>query len=67
MKKNDIVIIPYGKDATLRIRRDKILATVNVPGSDHIDVYMADTANPWHITGAPSDAIVGLIWGGDDE
>lgn len=60
--KTNIVIIPYGKDATLRIRKDKIIATVNVPGSDHTDIYVADSATPWHITGAPSDAIVGLVW-----
>lgn len=68
MKNNDeIVIIPFGDNANLRIRKDQIIATVNVPGSEHIDVYVNGVANPWHITGVPADAIVGLIWGGDDD
>lgn len=66
MKTYDVVIIPYG-NATLRIRRDKIVATVNVPGSNHIDIYTSDTTNPWHISDVPADAINGLIWGGEDE
>lgn len=65
--KDDIVIIPFGNNATLRVRRDQIIATVNVPGSDHIDVYVSGVANPWHVHGCSSDAIVGLIWGGDDD
>ena len=65
--KNDIVIIPFNANAKLRIRRDQIIATVNVPGSDHIDIYVNGIANPWHVNDIPSDAIVGLIWGGDDE
>lgn len=64
--KNDIVIIPYGDKAKLRIRRDKIIATVNVPGSNHIDIYTSDTSNPWHVNDVPADAIVGLIWGGNE-
>ena len=67
MKKDEILIIPYGNDAKLRIRKDKIIATVSCSGSDHIDVYAEGTVHPWHITGVPADAIIGLIWGGDNE
>lgn len=65
--KNDIVIIPFGNNATLRVRKDQIIATVNVPGSDHIDIYVNGIANPWHIQSCPSDAIIGLIWGGEED
>lgn len=65
--KENIVIIPLGDNANLRVRKDKIVATVNTPGSDHIDIYIEGMANPQHIHNYPSDAIVGLIWGGDNE
>lgn len=62
----EVLIIPYGNGARLHIRKDKIVATVNTPGSDHIDIYTSDTVNPWHVVGTPSDAIVGMIWGEED-
>lgn len=62
----DVVIIPYGHGANLHIRKDKIIATVNVPGSNHIDIYTSDTANPWHVSEVPSDTVVGMIWGEED-
>lgn len=63
MKKNEIVIIPYGEKAKLHLRRDRIIATVSEDGSDHIDIYTSYTPHPWHISGVPADAINGLIWG----
>lgn len=62
----DVVVIPYGNGARLHIRKDKIVATVNVPGSNHIDIYTSDTVNPWHVSEVPSDTIIGMIWGEED-
>ena len=60
--KSNVVVIPYGKNANLRIRRDKIIATVNIPGSDNIDIYTQDTMTPWHVSNVSSDEIIDLIW-----
>ena len=59
----DVIEIKINGNATLRIRKDKIVATVNIPGSNHIDIYTEGNVNPWHITDTPADAIAGLIWG----
>lgn len=63
--KIDFVTIPYGPNAKLRIRRDRIIATVSTPGSNHIDIYTADTSHPWHITDVVADDIIGDIWEGE--
>lgn len=67
MKRNEIVEIKIADNAILRLRKDKILATVGTPGSNHIDIYVEGAATPFHVTNTPTDAIVGLIWGGEDE
>ena len=61
MNKN-VINIPYGNHAVLRINRDKIVATVSEPGSDHIDIYTSETAHPWHVTNTSADALIHLIW-----
>ena len=66
MKRNEVVEIKVADNAILRLRKDKILATVGTPGSDHIDIYIEGATNPFHITNTPSDAIIGLIWGGEE-
>lgn len=60
--KHSYVTIPYGNNATLRIRKDRIVATVSAPDSNNIDIYTADTVNPWHITEAQVDNIIFDIW-----
>lgn len=65
--KNNVIVIPLGDNANLRIRKDKIVATVNTTGSDHIDIYVDGAANPWHVYNYPSDKLVDLIWEGDNE
>lgn len=66
MKKNDIVVIPYGEHAKLNVRRDKIIATIHTPDSNKVDMYIEGVDHPLHITDAPADAVIGLIWGGDE-
>ena len=65
--KNDVVIIPLDNKSNLYLRKDKIIATVSVPGSDHIDIYTQGNINPFHVNSMPADAAIGLIWGADDE
>lgn len=67
MKCNEIVEIKIADNAILRLRKDKILATVGTPGSDHIDIYVEGVTTPFHVTNTPNDAIIGLIWGGDNK
>lgn len=66
MRHNEVIVIPYEDKAKLHIRKDKITATVHIPGSNHIDVYVEGVANPWHINKIPADATIGLIWGDED-
>ena len=37
------------KNATLRVRIDRIVATVSSTGSSNIELYVAGVANPWHL------------------
>jgi len=37
------------KNATLRVRPDRIVATVSSPSSSNIELYVAGVANPWHL------------------
>jgi len=36
-------------DAKLRVRADKIMATVSSKGSRSIELYVEGIANPWHL------------------
>jgi hypothetical protein len=37
------------KNATLRVRPDRIVATVSSTSSSNIELYVAGVANPWHL------------------
>lgn len=63
---SEIVVIPFGENAKLRVRKDKIIATVNTPGSDHTDIYIEGIGNPQHIYNCPSDEVINIIWGEDN-
>lgn len=63
---NEIVVIPFGDNATLRVRKDKIVATVSTPGSNHTDIYIEGISNPQHIYNYPSDEVISIIWGKED-
>lgn len=61
--RDEIVQIKIADNAILNLRKDKILATVSTPGSDHLDIYVEGASTPFHVTDTPADAITGLIWG----
>ena len=66
MKNTDtILLIKITDNSTLRVRKDKIVATVSgdLPGTT--DLYVEGVGTPWHIPNAvtPTDALIGLIWG----
>ena len=63
---SEIVIIPFGEHAKLRIRKDKIVATVSSPGSNHTDIYIEGLSNPQHVYNFPADEVLRLIWGEED-
>ena len=58
-----IIVVPFGENATLRLRSDKIIATVAVPGSDHVDIYSEGISNPLHIYNCNADSLVNEVWG----
>jgi hypothetical protein len=49
---------------TLRIRTEKIIATISSKGSDNVDIYCSDTAVPFHIkaTKKTPQELVDYIW-----
>ena len=51
-------------DGVLRIRTEKIIATLSHRNGDKIDIYCADTPNPFHIqaTTKTSREIIDYIW-----
>lgn len=58
------------KDATLRVRADRIVATVSSADSSNIELYVAGVANPWHLViGDDHSAaeIVDSIWSEKEE
>lgn len=58
------------KNATLRVRLDRIVATVSSPNSSNIELYVAGVANPWHLSiGDDHSAaeIVEFIWSEKEE
>ena len=53
------------KNATLRVRPDRIVATVSSPSSSNIELYVAGIANPWHLAvgdDCSAAEIVDSIW-----
>lgn len=53
------------KNATLRVRSDRIVATVSSTGSSTIELYVAGVANPWHLVVCDDHSaaeIVESIW-----
>ena len=58
------------KNATLRVRPDRIVATVSSTSSSNIELYVAGVANPWHlIVGDDHSAaeIIDSIWNEKEE
>ena len=58
------------KDATLRVRADRIVATVSSNDTSHIELYVAGVANPWHLAvaeGHSAAEIVDSIWSEKEE
>ena len=62
---SEIGVIPFGENAKFRVRKDKIVATVNTPGSNHTDIYIEGMDNPQHIYNYPSDKVIDIIWGNE--
>ena len=61
----DIILIKLNDNATLHVRKDKIVATVSGENHGITDLYVEGIALPWHIPDSvtPSNAIIGLVWG----
>ena len=58
------------KNATLRVRADRIVATVSSNDTSHIELYVAGVANPWHLAvaeGRSAAEIVDSIWSEKEE
>lgn len=62
MKNSNVITIPINDNASLRIRKDNVVATVNIPGSDSVDIYVSGVANPWHVKNINSNELIGMIW-----
>jgi len=58
----DYINIPYGPNATLRIRKSNIIATVSCPDTNRIDIYVAGAFNPWYIKDINTEEIINKIW-----
>ena len=58
------------KNATLRVRADRIVATVSSNDVSHIELYVAGVANPWHLVvddNRSAAEIVDSIWNEKEE
>jgi len=58
------------KNATLRVRSDRIVATVSSTGSSNVELYVAGVANPWHLSVTDSHSaaeIIDSIWSEKEE
>ena len=58
------------KNATLRVRADRIVATVSSNDTSHIELYVSGVANPWHLSVAEGHSaadIVDSIWNEKEE
>lgn len=58
------------KNATLRVRTDRIVATVSSNDTSHIELYVSGVANPWHLSVADNHSaaeIVDSIWSEKEE
>lgn len=64
MKNSKYIEIKYD-NATLRINRNHIIATINCPGSQNIEIYTVGTSYPFHITTSSATAtneILNDVW-----
>lgn len=58
------------KNATLRVRADRIVATVSSNDTSHIELYVSGIANPWHLSATEDHSvaeIVDFIWNEKEE
>lgn len=58
------------KNATLRVRADRIVATVSSNDTSHIELYVSGVATPWHLSvadGHSAAEIVDSIWSEKEE
>lgn len=70
MKNTDtVLLIKINNNATLRVRKDKIVAMVSGDKPGVTDLYVEGIGLPWHIPddATPTNALIGLVWGGDDD
>lgn len=66
MKRDAILEIKFNKNSTLRLRKDKVIATVSSPDKDCLDIYVEGHDKPWHlndIKGNTVEGLIGLVWG----
>lgn len=69
MKNTDtVLLIKINNNATLHVRKDKIVATVSGDRPGTTDIYVEGIGLPWHIPeeATPANALIGLIWGDED-
>lgn len=61
----DYITFRYGKDNTLRLRKDSIVATVSRSDEGQLDVYVCSDPEPFSIptTSADHQDILNTIWG----
>lgn len=64
----DVVLIKLNGNATLHVRKDKIIATVTGENCGMTDLYVDGVSLPWHIpsTVTSTDSILEMIWGDDE-
>lgn len=58
------------KNATLRVRADRIVATISSNDTSNIELYVAGVANPWHLfvdDNHSTAEIVDSIWSKKEE
>lgn len=67
MKNNNVILIKLNDNATLHIRKDKVVATITSNTHGCTDLYVEGVSLPWHIPDdvIPGDALVGLVWEDD--
>lgn len=60
---NTYIEIPYGNKAKLRIRKERIIATIYDNERNRVEIFTSGTANPWHIEASNSEEVMNMIWG----
>lgn len=66
MKRDTILEIKFNENSTLRLRKDKVIATVSSPDKGCLDIYVEGHTEPWHfndIKGNTVEGLIGLVWG----